>query len=138
MGSAFGVYSAAVNLLHDWRRVSMQKHQGQMASYQGPTRWSPPQHGWVNINIDAAIFAGNADICVICVIKNDAGGFMYARAGRFAVKLQPREAEAMGLKEALTWVKDLGFWRCVFETDSKLWADACKGEQGRSYFHTIV
>ncbi|KAL8093405.1 hypothetical protein AgCh_035325 [Apium graveolens] len=109
MGSAFGVYSAAVNLLHDWKRVSIQKHQGQVVLYQGPIRWSPPQHGWVKINIDVAIFAGNGDI-----------------------------GEAMGLKEALTWVKDLGFRRCVFETDSKLLADACKGEQGRSYFHTIV
>lgn len=51
---------------------------------------------------------------------------------------QPWEAEALGLKEALSWVKDLDYRRCIFETDAKALADACKGVQGRAYFHSIV
>lgn len=32
----------------------------------------------------------------------------------------------------------MGFRNCVFETDSKQLADACRNVQGASYFHTIV
>lgn len=31
----------------------------------------------------------------------------------------PREVEAIGLKEALSWVKNLGYKSCVFETDAR-------------------
>ena len=34
--------------------------------------------------------------------------------------------------------KELGLKSRVFETDAKILADACKGVQGRAYFHTIV
>lgn len=50
---------------------------------------------------------------------------------------QPREVEALGLKEALSWVKDLGYKRCIFETDAKAPAEACKHVHGRAYFHSI-
>lgn len=101
-------------------------------------RWCPPAHGWVKINTDAAIFQADESIGVSCIIKNENGDFVGARASRKSVWLQPREAEAVGLKEALAWVKQLGFKKCIFETDAKMVVDACKGTQGRSYFHTIV
>lgn len=43
----------------------------------------------------------------------------------------------MSLKEALAWTKRQGYSRFVFETDSKLLADACNGGQEKSYFHSI-
>lgn len=38
----------------------------------------------------------------------------------------------------MLWVDSLGIKNCVFETDSKILADAYNGAQGRSNFHTIV
>lgn len=52
--------------------------------------------------------------------------------------IPPREAEALCLKEALSWLKDKNFKKCIFETDSQTLARACKGVGGRSYFDTIV
>lgn len=42
------------------------------------------------------------------------------------------------MKEALSWAKEVGLDWCVFESDSKQLVDACNGQQGASYFHTIV
>ena len=35
-------------------------------------------------------------------------------------------------------MKDLGYKRCVFETDAKELAEACSSVQGNTYFHLIV
>lgn len=68
MGSEFGVYSAAVNLIHDWKRASLQKHQKTAALRSGSICWSPPQIGWMKVNIDAAIFAGDGSIGISGVL----------------------------------------------------------------------
>lgn len=39
---------------------------------------------------------------------------------------------------ALSWVQNLNYDHCIFQTDSKLLADACKDTDGASYFHTIA
>lgn len=44
----------------------------------------------------------------------------------------------MSLRNALSWVQSLQYDCCIFESDSKLLVDACKGLDGASYFHTIV
>lgn len=51
--------------------------------------------------------------------------------------LQSKEAEAMSLKKHSHRLKR-GFQRCIFETDSKLLVNACKGEHGKSFFHTTI
>lgn len=109
---------------------------------QSSRQWSPPPSGWLKVNIDAATFASN--VCRhehgrgSCVIRNEDAGFICARAHKISAKLQPREAEVVGLKEALSWIKELGFKNCIFETDAKMLADACNGVKGRSFFHTNI
>lgn len=44
----------------------------------------------------------------------------------------------MGLREALSWVKEWRSSKCVFECDSKQVVDAIKTPAGRSYFDTII
>lgn len=101
-------------------------------------RWNPPPQGCVKINTDAAIFTAEGTRGIGNVIRNANGTFIAARAQRIAAQLHPREMEALGLKEALSWTKRLGFKRCVFETDAKLLVDAIREVKGCAYFHTIV
>ena len=51
---------------------------------------------------------------------------------------KPREAEAIGLKEALSWVIAREYTHYMFETDSYSLADACNGSLGRALFGIIV
>lgn len=101
-------------------------------------RWDRPTQGWVKINIDAARFEEVQCIGLGAVVWDDQGSFLRARSKWVASLLQPREAEALSLKEAMAWIKELSFRKCVFETDAKQLADACKDVPGESYFHTIV
>lgn len=50
----------------------------------------------------------------------------------------PREAEAISLKEALSWVIERRYEHCIVETDSKSLAMACNGTPREAYFGTIV
>ncbi|XP_074335978.1 uncharacterized protein LOC141673144 [Apium graveolens] len=106
---------------------------------QQPVRtWNKPGAGWIKINTDVACYVGSNKISVGCVIRDDRGSFVCARSNAIQGTFHPREAEAVGLKEALSWVKDWRRHRCVFECDSKVLVDAAKGEAGTTYFHLIV
>lgn len=48
------------------------------------------------------------------------------------------EEEAIGLKEAMSWVKEMQSTHCVFVTDSKNLAAACNGTPGETFFESIV
>ena len=80
----------------------------------------------------------NGGIGFATVIRDDRGGFVAARALRIPGAWKPREAEAIAMKEALSWVINRGYMQCVFETDSYVLADACNGSPGRSLFDIIV
>lgn len=79
--------------------------------------------GWVKINVDDAVFSDINCIGVGSVIRDECGTFVRARCRRIEGLLNPREAEAVGLKETLSWVKNLNFKKCVFKTDAKECAD---------------
>lgn len=66
-----------------------------------PRRWSPPPQGWVKVNIDTAVFENLGCIGVGCVVRDTEGVFICARNHRVMACMQPREAEALSLKEAL-------------------------------------
>ena len=72
------------------------------------------------------------------VVRDDRGCFVGARCLKIAGAWKLREAEDIGLKEALSWVIAQGYTHCVFETDSYALADACNGSPRRALFGTIV
>ncbi|XP_017251140.1 uncharacterized protein LOC108221791 [Daucus carota subsp. sativus] len=136
--SEFGVQATAMNMLYEWRQSMLEKQKYKAVSSVSPRRWYPPQPGWVKVNIDAAVFIEAGCTSIGSTIRDEHGAFVRARNRKIAAVYQPREAEAVGLKEALSWVKDLGYKRCIFETDAKTVAEACKKVHGRAYFHLIV
>lgn len=102
----------------------------------GTLPWTKPPEGWIKINIDAACGQGTGGMG--CVVRDDFGDFIRARCNVTTQKMQPREAEALSLREALSRLKDWRNGRCIFESDAKLLVDAINGTRGRSYFDTIV
>lgn len=94
--------------------------------------------GWVKINTDAACQSQTGEIGVTCVIRDDRGSFLRARSNVIRGNIQAREAEALGLKEALLWVHEWRKQKCIFEMDSKLVVDAIHGVRGSFIFHGII
>lgn len=61
-----------------------------------------------------------------------------AKSSRHEGLVPPREAEALGMKESLSWLKGRNCTKCIFETGSKILDDACKRAHDNSYFDTII
>ncbi|XP_074361914.1 uncharacterized protein LOC141702127 [Apium graveolens] len=131
---------AAANLLIEWRKAQAEKL-CDVSHTRRPiavSTWEKPQQNWVKINIDAALFEDIGYVGMGSIVRGADGQFLLARSVRREGLVPPREAEALSLKEALSWLKDKDFRRCIFETDSQVLAKACNGVTGRSYFATIV
>lgn len=73
-----------------------------------------------------------------CYYKKCRRYFLGARCRKIEGVWNPREAEAIALKEALSWIMALQYDMCVFETDSKMLVHACTGDRDESMFGTIV
>ncbi|XP_074368774.1 uncharacterized protein LOC141708859 [Apium graveolens] len=136
--SGFGVQATTMNMINEWQRCQKEKRVFVSAANTIACTWKPPAQGWFKVNVDAALFTDSAGFGIGCVIRDASGGFVAARTQKIEAIITPKEAEAIGLKEALSWTKELRHKRCVFETDAKLLAEACKGVQRWTYFHTIV
>lgn len=115
-GSAFGVVAAAFNLLRDWRESQVKVVNGRKVA--GARQWEKSETGWTKVNMDAAIFQDSSIGCGT-VIRDAQGMFLAARCIKIKGSWKPREAEAIVLKEALSWIIELQYKHCVFELDSR-------------------
>lgn len=134
-GSAFGVIAAASNLLRDWKEVQSLNNNSQ--NQTEVRRWEKPKDGWIKLNVDAAVFRNNNIGCGV-VLRDAQGRFLGARCKRVEGAWRPREAEAIALKKALSWLVTLGYTTCEIETDSKILVQACSKTPDESFFGTIV
>lgn len=130
-GSAYGVKTMAANCLADWKNAQV-KHLGN----EDPL-WRKPMAGWSKLNIDAAVFP-DGTIGVGCVLRDEHGLFLGARNCRIVGAWSPREAEALGMKEALSWLTKRRGQGCIIETDSQVLVTACNGNPGEAMYGTIV
>lgn len=136
--SAFGVQSKAASMFVEWQRASENSNGRTVHHASRARQWCKPPAGWVKINTDAACTLGSNYIGVGCIIRDEWGNFVRARSNVVQGRFQPREAEAIGLKEALSWTKEWRSSKCIFECDAKLLVDAVNGSPGHTYFHAIV
>ncbi|XP_074360438.1 uncharacterized protein LOC141700630 [Apium graveolens] len=137
--SVFGLTNVTISLLASWKVAQLERARSiSKAAGTSMQKWQVPQKNWLKINIDAATFTDLMSIVIGAVIRDENGGFVRAMCKQVRGTWSLREAEGSSLKEALSWVKQHGFKCSVFETDSKLLAEACNGNPGRSYFHSII
>ncbi|XP_074352565.1 uncharacterized protein LOC141691704 [Apium graveolens] len=134
------IFDKCTSVQCEWKQAKQQ--QAQVGMNGGVSmvirRWERPVTGWVKVNIDAVLFEDVHSTGMGIVVRDAEGKFLMVVSRQRDGLVSPREAEALCLKEALSWLKDKGLSKCIFETDSQLLARACKGVYGRSYFHSIV
>ena len=109
----------ALEFLFDW--ISIQesaKTVSQVIPFPVQQHWQRPLPGFVKCNIDAAIFREEGKSSWGIVVCDSQGLFLHAATRVVHGVFHVRELETMGLREALSWIKQLGFKRVIFETDS--------------------
>ena len=83
--------------------------------------WFKPCEGWYKCNvvyIDAAIANLRGMISLGAVIRSAQGDFIAAKRDIFPGSFKAREAEAIGVREALSWLKKFAFHFVILEMDS--------------------
>lgn len=90
-------------------------------------------------NVDAAVYADRGRSSFGCVLRNDQGKFVVGLGGCFEGVTDPKQAEAMDVKEALTWLKSKGINQVHIELDCLAVVQAINSKKtDMSYFGSII
>ncbi|XP_075499854.1 uncharacterized protein LOC142538418 [Primulina tabacum] len=75
-------------------------------------------------NVDTGFGTDKRSFAVGMVIRDSNGSFIICRTSLHHGAALVKEAEAIAILEALSWIKDMGYDKVIVETDSKISADA--------------
>lgn len=118
-GRAKGLVNAAGHYLFQWQEAKRKNfiiiEKVQLG--HGSVCWVKPPLGWLKCNVDAGIFSSHGRYSFGGVIRDYGGGFVAAKCQSFSGLFRPREAEALAIREALSWIKNLQLSKVIVETD---------------------
>ena len=115
--------------LEQWReaqRLRTQTSPQLTQHYSNSVQWEKPWQEWVKLNVDAAIFNETSSIGIGCVLWNSSGELIIAKAMPMYQKVGSKEAETTGVREALSWIKQMGLMKVLVEMDSQVVFNALK------------
>ncbi|KAF2284584.1 hypothetical protein GH714_027317 [Hevea brasiliensis] len=104
----FTVRSAYKSFVWDSRLRGMIKS-GMVSSLQRIRRWSKPSRDWLKINVDAITTIPDFCFGVGFVARDWNGSFLAAKNVVLQGNLMAKEVEAVGIKDALSWVLSKGW-----------------------------
>lgn len=109
-------------------------------SQEGGMIWQKSAPGWVTCNVDAAVYKQRNLSSFGCLFRNEQGMFQARYGGQFVGINDPKIAEALAFREALSWVKRREISNVLFELDSLTVVQAMKRRKGedRSYFGALI
>lgn len=131
----------AMEFLCDWLRAKQISQEIASADSldSGYSDWYRPPRSFVKCNVDAAFFISEQKIGIGCILRDENGMFLRCRTCIIVGMVSVKEGEAMGLREALSWVQSLGLKKVCFEMDAKVVVDAIKSSGADvSEFGSIV
>ncbi|KAM6558899.1 hypothetical protein CsatA_028138 [Cannabis sativa] len=79
--------------------------------------WTPPNFPTIKVNVDGAIFTNERRFGIGLVARSSTGLAIQAKRLSKVGALKPHVVEAIGIKEALSWIKTNGWTNVVIESD---------------------
>ncbi|KAM6547817.1 hypothetical protein CsatB_019493 [Cannabis sativa] len=105
----------------------------------GAERWTKPESNKIKLNVDAALFPQDNSFGFGIVARNSSGGLIEAKTKYFGGVYDAEVVEAMGVKEALSWIKSNNCSDVVIETDSMLTVQGIRSNHSvNSIFGLII
>ena len=98
----------------------------------GASSWARPKQNSVKVTVDAALFSESSSYGVGLLARDDEGQVVEGRSEVFEGVVRPEFAEAVAVKEALSWIKTFGGREVVLESDC-FW-QLCKLSAARLIF----
>ncbi|KAK6121841.1 hypothetical protein DH2020_044454 [Rehmannia glutinosa] len=134
---------SAVNFLTDWCATNFIPHAQKNVAAAAPglqiSRWRKPKPMFFKCNVDAALRFDRNTTGIGMIIRDDKGEFVVARTITYPGVFAPKEAEAIGVREALSWIKSLCFHQVVVESDAKYVVEGIYStESGVSEYDNLI
>uniref|UniRef100_A0A803QD58 RNase H type-1 domain-containing protein n=1 Tax=Cannabis sativa TaxID=3483 RepID=A0A803QD58_CANSA len=82
------------------------------------TNWTAPVAGFLKVNVDGALFSASNSFGLGGLARDANGHLIEAFCLHKPGCVQPSLVEAIGVKEALSWIKTKGWEHVILETDS--------------------
>lgn len=90
-------------------------------------KWKAPDAGEYKVNVDASWHQGAGSFSVGMVLRDHSGSFVEGRTISLPQASDVLEAETLGIREALSWVKDMTGRKVSVESDSLVAVNAING-----------
>ncbi|XP_074336668.1 uncharacterized protein LOC141673834 [Apium graveolens] len=90
-------------------------------------KWQPPDPRELKLNVDASFFPDQRSFSVGMVLRDQEGSFVAGKCISLPRPATVMEAESIGVREALSWMKEQPERRVTLETDSLLVTRAVLG-----------
>ncbi|XP_074362405.1 uncharacterized protein LOC141702670 [Apium graveolens] len=105
----------------------------------GAFSWVRPQGNSIKVMVDAALFANRKEYGLGVVARDSDGKVVVARTRCFSGKVAAEFAEALAIKEALSWIKEYDWQEVVLESDCLAAVQAVRSKvEMRSSFGLVV
>lgn len=136
------VLALARVVLSEWQEAQdkhFDKSWSLLAPDDGNEHWTLPKINNIKVNTDAAIFQDDNCYSYAFAARNHKGEFIHAQSRCKPGHIAPESAEALGISEALSWMKEKHMAGVIVESDCLVAVQAIRGSaQLLSYFGRIV
>ncbi|XP_075473866.1 uncharacterized protein LOC142504911 [Primulina tabacum] len=85
-----------------------------------PTEWRKPQYQFLKCNVDATFFTETRSMRFGMVVRDTEGKCIGCRSMVMEGLYEVKEGEAMGLCEALSWIREMNFNQVIFGMDAQI------------------
>lgn len=137
ISSSEAIVEKARLYLQDWRIANTVLSHADHNTPNYIMNWQKPQAGWKKLNVDAALDSNQCVMGFGWVVRDEKGEFVAAKCQPEYGHFQPKEAEAMAIREALSWMKTHNM-RVHIETDSLLVVQGLNSMEKVSYFDLLL
>ncbi|VFQ65841.1 unnamed protein product [Cuscuta campestris] len=101
--------------------------------------WERSPVNYLKVNVDASSGLVDRYVGLGFIVRDYEGRFVAAKSIKCRGSFGPREAEAIAVKEALSWIKSKGWKQVLVETDCKEVVDSLNSTiMDWSYFNSII
>jgi hypothetical protein len=101
----FDVLRRANDALHEWA-TAQKRNQPMGSTSSAHYQWIKPATGTIKCNVDTACYKEDKVYCVGMCMRDEHGNFLKAYTIKKHGTPVIAEAEALGIREALTWIKN--------------------------------
>ncbi|KAM6544988.1 hypothetical protein CsatB_025724 [Cannabis sativa] len=116
------VITTATTVLNQWKTAAANRFSPLPAVVNNTSNhdnnWTAPDAGFLKVNVDGAVFSASGSFGVGGLARDSNGQLIEVFCMHKAGCFQPSLVEAIGVKEALSWIKNKGWEHVTLETDS--------------------